>query len=201
MNYRRLATLHHPDKSNDLNPQKFQDIQAAYQELKKFYSEHGRLPLSGTEENSIPDISFSHPSYNSQRPGLKLSSALYGLMTLILLILIFTPPNGKNTLPPQNAQTSGTPEDSNPTPTTKVLEDKPYSLATDLPPIELGMRMGKIFEMFGVPDDSVGEHWYYGKSTIFFHEGRVVGWQIDPDSPIRVHDSQPKIITPLPRSH
>lgn len=201
LNFRRLATLYHPDKSNDLNTQQFQDIQTAYHELKKYYSKHGRLPLGGTEEFSTPEIDPIRASSNPKIPRFKLSSALYVLMTLIFLILLFIPPQGENTPTTVDNQSEGKPVNSKQITSTHTPEEKQSSITTKLPPIELGMRMGKIFEILGVPTDSVGDHWYYGNSTIFFRDGRVIGWHLDPNSPIRIQDSQPRIVTPPARVH
>lgn len=63
-------------------------------------------------------------------------------------------------------------------------------------PITLGMTMGKVFELIGVPDDAVGDNWYYGASEIYFRDGRVSGWLNDSSSPIKTDSDQPLVLVP-----
>jgi hypothetical protein len=197
MNYRRLAALHHPDKTTGTRPEDeqtliFQEIQAAYQELKKFYTQHGQLPLAGAYEFPIQEHKSSKPTISYKKPRLSLSYTTYALIVLIILVIYVIPAQEKNK--PIGNTTSSTQQITTPT-SVNDTAIKPINSH----PIKLGMTMGKVFEILGVPDANVGDHWYYGNSAVFFRDGHIAGWRIDSHSPILVQESKPANITPPAR--
>jgi hypothetical protein len=54
------------------------------------------------------------------------------------------------------------------------------------PYITAGLTPAEVLAVLGKPTSSAGEKMTYDGSEIDFRDGRVVGWQIDPKSPIRV---------------
>ena len=64
------------------------------------------------------------------------------------------------------------------TPAMAVTGAKPY--------ITSGLTPTEVLSVLGNPTSSSGEKMFYGGSEIDFRDGHVVGWKIDPKTPIRV---------------
>jgi len=54
------------------------------------------------------------------------------------------------------------------------------------PGIKVGSTFGEVIAIQGIPSSTLGDIWTYGTSRIRFSEGRVVSWDENPDSPLRI---------------
>lgn len=205
--YHQLAAKYHPDKNIlEKDQQKklvlFQDIQSAYQELNKYYAKHERLPYEATESlkhESLPQYKTHH---KEDQPSLSSIIWFTFLAILLIIILLFIPAQDNSYFHedniPNDALDSNTPlnsrslTDSNESNTLYANKNKRAIL--------IGMTMGKVFELLGVPDSTVGNNWYYGNSEIYFRDGLVAGWNIDPASSIKSAKGLPLHQTPPPRN-
>ena len=89
------------------------------------------------------------------------------------------PPIESNVAKPASKETAKTEGEARTRlPAKAVSGAKPY--------ITAGVTPAEVLDVLGKPTSSAGEKMNYDRSEIDFRDGRVVGWQIDPRSPIRV---------------
>jgi hypothetical protein len=89
------------------------------------------------------------------------------------------PPIESNAAKPAPKETAKTEGEARPRLPAKAASGaKPY--------ITAGLTPAEVLDVLGKPTSSAGEKMNYDRSEIDFRDGRVVGWQIDPRSPIRV---------------
>ena len=208
--YFHLANKYHPDKTTKpeltpINAELFNEVQTAYRELKKFYEQHGYLPLNpglDTPEH----LNEAKQNSSTRRFGtIHPSSYLFpGLMITLLLILLFLPTSDdKNTtLLEDNAPGKGhhpTPGGDGTTPNEPHARYTPPLALSQKHPIIIGLSMGEVFDLLGVPDTTINNQWYYGSSEIYFRDGLVSGWNNDPKSPIWTDEALPSHVTPQPK--
>lgn len=205
-NYHLLATHYHPDKTTQIEVQSvdvelFKDIQAAYRELKRYNNEHGYLPLSVTQ-NAVyhPGEPEVIEKAGTKRPSVFPSLILAGLGILFIFILIYPFTPGQNGQSDNTDHTYSMDELSRIEAGTQDIthNSSPAPRNPQKRPLQMGMKMGKVFELLGVPDTTVGSNWYYGNSEIYFRDGHVAGWVITADSPIIIDKNQPLVQYPPP---
>jgi hypothetical protein len=203
--YHQLASKYHPDKNIEANDQQkkselFHEIQAAYEELNKFYTTHKHLPFEITE-SIYRDIPLKHESHQKKdQPNLS-SIVLFSLLAVLLITILFFIPAQDNPYF-QDQQKLDDSLDTTMSDTSTSLSEQAEN-KTSYPTkykrkIRIGMTMGKVFDLLGVPDSTVGDNWYYDNSEIYFRDGLVAGWNIDPASSIKTAKGQPLHRTPLP---
>jgi hypothetical protein len=61
-----------------------------------------------------------------------------------------------------------------------------YAGSGILPYITSGLTQEEVEKVAGIPDSASGDELVYGKSELYFTAGRLMGWKIDPASPMRV---------------
>jgi hypothetical protein len=81
---------------------------------------------------------------------------------------------------PQTSQQAKKTDDSRPDRASK----KPSKLL--LPYVTLGSTKEEVLQQQGPPTSASDDKLVYGKSELYLKDGSVVGWRIDPSSPIRV---------------
>jgi hypothetical protein len=57
---------------------------------------------------------------------------------------------------------------------------------SDMGGIAIGMTLGEVYAIQGVPTLAQGDTWHYGKSQVRFAQGKVISWKEDPDNPLRI---------------
>jgi hypothetical protein len=207
--YFHLANRYHPDKvlhqeSSSTDVELFNDVQAAYRELKQFHDRHGHLPLSA-EVDSYEQSNSPKSDLRSHRFGtISLPSYLLSGIFITLLVLLLVVPNrdDRNTttldakIPTQNHPHPGS---DSVTSTAPLVQHTPSRAKLQTSPITIGLPMGEVFDLLGVPDSTINNQWYYGTSEIYFRDGFVSGWNNDPKSPIWTDESLPSHVNPQPR--
>ena len=72
--------------------------------------------------------------------------------------------------------------------TKQLNESKTMNNSSALTPPEnlfsYGSTMGEVMDAQGIPDKSIGDKWYYGKSIVNFNDGVVSSWIIHNDNPL-----------------
>lgn len=150
------------------------------------------------------DIFYSPPSVKKKKFRLVYTVALI-TSTFILFALYITPSSTERKLVPSKKQAAhvlnATQTDANTTLNHK--SDRTYTKSSvaslqhknrhsfSKPSISVsdslfsyGSSMGKVIDAQGIPDRSVNDTWYYGKSVVYFKDGVVSSWEIHIDSPL-----------------
>jgi hypothetical protein len=207
--YFHLANKYHPDKATrpeptPINTELFNEVQTAYRELKQFYEQYGHLPLNSGLD-SPGHLNRSKPDSHTRRFGTigRSSYLLFGLLMTLLLILLFLPsPDDRNTTLSEANSSSKSQLKPGGDLTTDAhlhIQHSPSLAELQTQPIRIGLSMGEVFDLLGVPDTTINNQWYYGSSEIYFRDGLVSGWNNDPKSPMWTDDSLPSRVTPQPR--
>lgn len=212
--YKRLIRRWHPDRFAAGSPQqrlaeeKSKQITAAYQTLERYRRDHGALPPAGgpsaprhTQETArnrgqavageAPDDhgdwaarnagAFELPETGRRRWGRwALSLAVLGAV-LYLAVRNFDISNRKNAEPQESVAVP-------------VEAQAPPRIERGLGEqggISLGSTIGDVYAVQGIPTDTRGDVWYYGKSLVRFANGSVISWEEDPATPLRIARNQP----------
>ena len=215
--YKRLIGQWHPDRfSGDTAAKKIAEerskqITIAYQALRNYRRTYGVLPprkpavdVGAQGPTRHPDpvsdrvtssdraatgargATVSEPSKSKAERRRRVAFAIFIIVPVLYLADRFAGPT--------------TPADNRPGNTV----DRP-DIATRAPaPIQapsgspresgwiwVGSTIGEVYSAQGVPDFTQGETWYYGKSRIYFSQGKVTSWNQDPDNPLRIGRDQP----------
>ena len=94
--------------------------------------------------------------------------------------------NGTRNLAPAESLPESEPAPApEPSDTHRVAKAKPATVRL-LPYITLGLTKDEVVEAEGNPTESSADTFVYGKSVLFFKDGRISGWKIDPKSRLRV---------------
>lgn len=171
--YRRLAQRYHPD-SEAGDTEKFVAIRQAYDRLQDHLRTHGHLPLAF----AMPAIAT--PAGGIRKHAGRRMQTLYGNWErrrrwlvggamLTALLYIAWPRQPDLPAPPSVAEARAA-----------------GAAAAERPVFGRGATMSEVLDAQGVPDSGSESVWHYGQSTVHFHDGRVVGWKIHPDSPLNV---------------
>jgi len=65
-----------------------------------------------------------------------------------------------------------------------------YEESADEKYFTYGDTAGRVFELQGVPTKTVGDIWYYGKSEVHFHEGKVEHWFVAEGSMLKAKEKR-----------
>lgn len=171
--YQQLVSRLHPDRPTaSANGQSLTDINRAWRQLRKYYQQHGQMPLQTSEGNPahLPVTPFEPvltPIRTHQRiPVL----AVLAAATVILILF-----SDRVSTPPQ----------AEPDTVAFSLPGPPTSEQPAMPSmIRHGDPLGHVVETLGPPHDTRGSRWYYGDSWIELREGRVSDWHSSVDYPL-----------------
>lgn len=176
--YRRLAQRLHPDAPQG-DAEAFQRLQQAYSTLRRYHIEHGHLPLS-TAEVSQPQLAPGEgirrktvkkkPFWNRRRTTVSVSAVLG------IAVWMFLPEQSSRPQPVPRHSTAST-----------LAYPAPPAIAEDT--FSLGASLTDVIDAQGVPDWRDQFSWHYGESRVYFHEGKVVGWDEQPNSPLKLDRS------------
>lgn len=215
--YRSLVKTWHPDRfqldsERQLAEEKTKEITRAYKTLADYYRKHGQTPadhdapLSDAERPATAqapgdqtvekpdnvDLSAGknayHPAANTPRHPFswKTLTALITAALLIYLWLLDGPSDyTSNSDAFPGSPTLGAPE------VRSIGNDAPQS-ATQF--FTHGTKIGDVYSIQGIPSKTENGIWHYGKSKIYFIDGRVSRWESHPDNPLKAsHDVEPII--------
>lgn len=182
--WRRLVARHHPDRRpEDADATaRFQALQAAYDALTAHHRQNGRLPLQDRQGGIVAPRGDTVPEPPVTKPaGKPLLVRLLGMTTLTLILA-----GGLAlwwNLPPEPPAASALPKPRH-APAPARLAPHARTRTGSHRRIRPGMSIGDLMEVAGLPDRSTTEAWHYGQSVVWLHDGRVIGWHNDPDSPL-----------------
>ena len=173
--YQQLVSRHHPDRpAASADGQSLTEINRAWRQLRKYYQQHGRMPLQTTEASpaSRPVTPFApsptHPGTRYWSLGLITLAIAAGLLTLM----------PDRTFPPHQPDQQSAPSAA---PMLPAIEaGQPTTAAT----IKHGDPLGYVVETLGPPHDTRGSRWYYDDSWIELRDGRVSDWYSSADHPL-----------------
>ena len=207
--YRRLIGQWHPDRfssdvaGREIAEERSKEITSAYQALERYRRDYGVLPPiesattvgkewapaadtgAGSDSartaahaaNVAPNNARRDPATPARQYRRRVAAALCALVFALYLAhryFVERAPEAMDTALVRDANT--------PTP---LDENQP-----DERSISIGSTLGDVYDIQGVPTQTQGDSWYYGKSQIRFAQGKVVGWYQDPDNPLRVGRGQ-----------
>jgi len=212
--YKSLVNIWHPDRFQQdagrrrLAEEKTKQITHSYKVLAEYYKKHGTLPRV-VEETEIPraaeDIvppyatdSITEPEIErvdplivtpdeppkSKRlkfPSLITAVAMAG--TVYFVMQIFTREHVDRPPPSNNT------DEAHPAPTAEapIDEDAGKEAPKTKKFFTVGTSLGEVYAIQGVPSKTESDVWYYGKSKIYFENGKVARWEEDPDDPLRAN--------------
>ncbi|MDF1781909.1 MAG: J domain-containing protein [Alcanivoracaceae bacterium] len=176
--YRRLAQKLHPDAPHG-DAEAFQTLQQAYNALRRYHLEHGCLPLS-TIGSAPPQLApgagirrkaVEKKTFRSPRRAIVSASAIIGVAVWTFLPEKFGAPESvsRHSAPTTLAYSTPT-----------AIGEGTFSL---------GASLTEVIDAQGVPDWRDQLSWHYGESRVYFHEGKVVGWDEQPNSPLKIDRS------------
>lgn len=171
--YQQLVSRLHPDRPTaSADGQSLTDINRAWRQLRKYYQQHGQMPLQTTDGNPahLPVTPFE-PVLTPIREHHRIRILAVLAVATVLLVLI----SDHATTPPQAESEAATIS----LPRPPVVE-KPATASM----IRHGDPLGQVVETLGPPHDTRGSRWYYGDSWIELREGRVSDWHSSVDYPL-----------------
>lgn len=224
--YRRLAQKWHPDRFPEGSTeaeearQKIVQINQAYQSLSDYRRRHGSLPgipkktpaspsrapqasSWATQPSSVFDDGWKGPRHghdSGRGTRARWRPRLIWLVGLSLVVLfgyneLFGPPSPDATRysTVDNAGSRGPDRDSvSPTraPDNGTTEKSNY--------FTIGSSRQDVLRIQGTPSRITEDVWHYGRSKVFFENGRVSGWKESPGDPLSAIPPQEK--APAPRN-
>lgn len=163
--WRRAVSQWHPDRRGQPTDHALTEVNAAFQRLREFHRQNGRLP-------NHADLRATR-AMPSPAPLRRARWAL-GASTLVVGLIVFWPFAEKPpALAPPVALTAAPEVDDAP------IGRRPERLVT-------GMTADDVERLVGAPVFRSLERWEYGPSEIRFHRGRVSGWHSSPLRPLPV---------------
>lgn len=206
--YKKQVNLWHPDRfQQDAHrkkqaEEKTKEITQAYKYLAEYHKKHGALPLPAEEPETPAADAVNAPAATAEHSGVEVPGAhvetpvsppatgwrptrrMRVAISLALLgagyYLWQSVPWERNHLAPSGAgpvtqAPSAMPGQNNAT--------EPAPSATHF---TVGSSIGDVYTVQGVPTRTEGDIWYYGNSKIHFANGKVIRWEENMDSPLRV---------------
>jgi len=210
-NYRRLISQWHPDRFSadsarkGIAEERSKQITLAYQALEKYRRDHGVLPPtklpSTTAKMSVPPADAAREAHagfqarvDTDGPGpasgepVRRGPARQSRVIIVLgfsvlvtaLYLIYR--YWDEEIPRDKRAQAKVADPSVAKPATRL----PERIARDSRGFSTGSTLGEVYAIQGVPTQTQGDTWRYGKSEIHFAQGKVVSWKEHPEDPLRV---------------
>jgi len=204
--YKRLIGQWHPDRFQSDEPERqlaeehSKEITLAYQALERYYRDHGVLPNieaphggedveAAVRPSAAPEAARQPAgpargaSPDAPAPPGRRRLALIVLSSILMAGYAAYRYSDEEARPPAASDLDG-----------RVEEAEPASPARDLPQpggISAGSTLGEVYAIQGIPTQTEGNIWHYGKSSVRFAQGKVVSWSQHPDNPLRIARDQP----------
>lgn len=194
--YRSQIRTWHPDRqqadpaSKARAEERSKAINRAYDELSRYYRDHGRLPLNpaditaDTSQNQKPsehdsfdmggDVSTAVPTWRRFIPR-----AIRWFVFASLAVVVYASVKAilPSEQPPDSIIGVGT-DVPMPSPANTV------SIGKNANSFTLGSTLGEVYAAQGVPSRTENNVWYYGTSKIYFSNGAVIRWEETPEHPL-----------------
>jgi outer membrane protein assembly factor BamE (lipoprotein component of BamABCDE complex) len=205
--YKRLIGQWHPDRfSADaagkiIAEERSKQITLAYKSLEKYRRTHGVLPPielaaadaqrpeagsvfrrpGSTDRAETSTVGGAVRDRTKRKPGSPIRVAI--VLSSLLVAFYLAYPSRDATAPDDAADGA-----------------RPGSAATQAPPlaenpresggVSVGLTLGEVYAVQGVPTFTEGDTWYYGRSQIRFAQGKVISWIEHPERPLRIAREQ-----------
>lgn len=205
--YKKMVNVWHPDRFQQdarqkrLAEEKTKEITQSYKELADYYMKFGVLPLPIEEvespvpgENIVPADPADDMAAEVKTPEPMPTTAFVGdsrrwmskrrariIASLALLgsayyLWQYAPWEQGNHAPVKAEPAVQAPP---------AAPEHDYA-APPAKHFTTGSSLGEVYAIQGVPTRTENDIWYYGNSKIHFAGGKVVGWEENMDSPLRV---------------
>jgi hypothetical protein len=210
--YRRLAQKWHPDRFPEGSPEgeearrKIVQINQAYQSLSDYRRRHGSLPRFPKETSANPSRESQGSSWATQPSSVfddgwkgrrrdhdsdrgtraRWRPRLIWLLGLSLVVLfgydeLFPPPS------PDATRYSALDKADNRGPDRDLVSPAPSPgiATTDASSyFTIGSSRQDVLRIQGTPSRVTEDTWHYGRSKVFFENGKVSGWKESPGDPL-----------------
>ena len=206
--YKRLIGQWHPDRFLDdtatrkIAEERCKQITIAYQALGRYRREHGVLPpriemtgaQPGPELHASPAFgrvnSNDHATAGTWRAAASEPSKTglrhrIALALFIVISALYLADRYSGPMAPSDSQPSDVPKRPD------ARAPAPADSSRESGWVWIGSTIGEVYAAQGVPTFTQGEIWYYGKSWIYFSQGKVISWNQHPDNPLRIGRDQP----------
>lgn len=207
--YKKQVNTWHPDRfQQDAHrkrqaEEKTKEITQAYKELAEYHKKHGALPLSAEEPetpaadtvNASP-ATATHPEPGAEpgsaaetpvsppathwRPTRRVRAAFFLALLGVGFYLWQSAPWERAPLAPAGTR-SGIH-----VPAAIPGQDSAAHTAPSVTHFTVGSSIGDVYAAQGVPTRTEGDIWYFGNSKIYFADGKVMRWEENMDSPLKV---------------
>jgi len=202
------------DKEAEAAGDKIKNINNAFNYFLKYYNDNGYLPpirnneldISRKENVHVAENKATRPSENKHSPhqtriktkeNRSFSFYLIITATTALIYLLATLEDKESQLPYRDptihieSRNQGSDENKINTPSTNSEEHAGKAISEDSSSDDryftFGSSIGDVIAAQGQPTKIDGDTWYYGKATVSFKDGVVVGWKRDSDTPLKIN--------------
>lgn len=211
--YKKAIQKWHPDKFDEGSNKKIaatnkiKQVNIAYNQLQSFYKANGHLPPielehPGTHKTNLTQTNDNNhikkttqKSQNGTKSKERKSKSFhlihYSLIILIFIGTYYGYDNNKPSTPSPTTKNAGTNyinvnEDAEHNIKNSALdlqENKSQQIDDDY--FTKGSTISDVIRIQGVPNETIDNIWFYGKSEIHFKDGRVVKWVRSPETPLK----------------
>lgn len=207
--YKRLSQMFHPDRFPENTEEhktaraKFLTVQQSYKLLLKYQQSHGSLPKPATftaindtatrTRTTLINSDHKHqkpPTSPSKQPLHSSLQKIWLPISFIGLSVYFTLHISKQSVHLTNdaleLQTNTETTITSPSSTTNETPSKQtHSNKQPTMQFTYGDSMRTVVEVQGAPTNATGNVWYYGKSKVIFHQGKVINWHSNHSNPLK----------------
>jgi hypothetical protein len=205
--YKRLIGQWHPDRFLDdtatrkIAEERCKQITIAYQALEHYRREHGVLPPRKDATGAQRPRPHAAPAFDRVDSNDRAATGAMGatvsepskrgprrriVLTLFVIVpALYLADRYSGPMVPGDSQSSDIPE--RPPPQAPAPAESPWESGW----IWIGSTIGDVYAAQGVPTFTEGEIWHYGKSRIYFSQGKVTSWNQHPDNPLRIGRDHP----------
>jgi DnaJ-like protein len=207
--YKRLIGQWHPDRytsdgsAREMAEEHSKQITIAYQALERYYRDHGVLPPPGpaqTPEGEAMKRSDA-PGAHARHAGGAAAAARHGepaqavtgrrYNVFILLSALIVAAYGAYLYSEEQASEAAAAAERARLEEAADAATRATENSRESGGISAGATLGEVYAIQGIPTQTQGDTWHYGKSSIRFAQGKVVSWTQHPDNPLRIARDQP----------
>lgn len=200
--YRRLIGQWHPDRfSQDttgrtIAEERSKQITLAYQALERYHRDYGVLPPLGQAAPAPDPIAqkqapASEPAGSvateaevpPEAPARRAPHSLrrFALPLVLLVVAAYVAQRYVDEPEQSNTDAAEETQEAEPAPQRTTPDDLQATGG-----IRVGLTLGEVYAIQGVPSATRDDTWYYGKSWIRFDRGRVISWEEHVENPLRI---------------
>jgi hypothetical protein len=206
--YRKLVRKWHPDHYTNQREagtrataeRRMREINQAFRSLLDYHRRNGHLPATEdaefeSEKPAVPPFRQSSGHFEAEnendwsRPTQRSARIrpIYFILFGAALGLVWV---AWNAYQPQDSARDGEAPTEASAPAAGTSDGAAPTIAMPATPqndayFTAGSALGKVYAVQGVPSQTRGDVWFYGKSKVFFVDGVVSRWEEDSDNPLK----------------